>query len=404
MRSLRSWSCVAAVVGALSAAACSDATSPVAPPPPVATPEDAAAAPTCASTARTDAAFDVDPGGPDGQIHAYAVRAAEGFFVVYNRPSASGKGNFEVFVTRLSCAGDVLVPPTKVSDSADNEIDPSAVWDGQRLLVVWSADTGKAPANLELRARALGLDGKAEGPVRRLSLTRAGRPHSGNAWMPALGVGASGAWLAGAWGHDDAPAFQVFAQRLDASGAPSGEAVDLALNAAVTQSAPSVAIDASGRRWVAWAEEPNQVDAGAAGASAWVSPEGGRGEELVAGGGAPSLASGASGTWLAARGAVVELGSRRRATLPANLSQPAIAVDAAGAAVVAYTGAASRVPLAVVRVTSSGAPTAPVELGVADAAPYPLHLEPVADKLFLLAFQVGAGSKIRAKARLLRVE
>jgi hypothetical protein len=45
-----------------------------------------------------------------------------------------------------------------------------------------------------------------------------------------------------------------------------------------------------------------------------------------------------------------------------------------------------------------------VELGVGDAAAYPLHLEPVADKLFVLAFQVGAGSKIRAKARLLRVE
>ncbi|HQY65081.1 MAG: hypothetical protein IPF92_21795 [Myxococcales bacterium] len=397
MRPVASPPVFVALAVALSAVACSEATPPVAPSP-LAAPDVAL---TCASSARTDAAFDVDPAGPDGQIHAYAVRAGEGMFVVYNRPSASGKGNFEVYVTRLSCAGDVLVPPTKVSDSADNEIDPAAAWDGQRLLVVWSADTGKAPANLELRARALGLDGKAEGPVRTLSLSRAGRPHSGNVWMPALGAGQAGPWLAGAWGHDAAPAFQVFAQRLDASGAPSGEAMDLALNAAVTQSAPSVAVDASGRRWVAWAEEPN---AGAAAPSAWVAAEGSRGEEVIAGGGAPSLASGASGTWLAARGAVLELGARQRATLPANLSQPALAVDAAGAVVVAYTGAAGRVPLAVVRVTSGGAVSAPAELGVADAAPYPLHLEPVADGLFLLAFQVGAGSKIRAKARLLRVE
>lgn len=400
---LRPSALLGALLGVLAASGCSSPapTSAPAPSPP---PADAAVAvaPSCAASARTEVTFDVDPQGPDGQIHAYAVQAADGFFVVYNRPSATGKGNFEVFATRLSCAGDVQVPPTKVSDSADNEIDPSAVWDGARLVVVWSADTGKTPANLELRTRTLGLDGVPLGPVQRLGLTRAGRPHTGNAWMPSLAVGTTGgAWLVGAWGHDDAPAFQVFAQRLQATGAPSGEGLDLALDASVTQSAPSVSVDAAGRRWVAWAQEPN---VGAAGPSAWVAGEGGKAEELVVAGGVPTIASGASGTWLAARGAVVELGVGRKVTLPANLSQPAIAVDAGGAVVVAYTAAAARSPLAAVRVTSAGEVRTPVDLGVADAAAYPLHLEPVGDKLSLLAFQVGAGAKLRAKARLLRVE
>lgn len=387
------------VLGALLSACSSTPASPT-PTTPV---EDAAAAlPSCSAEAKLDAPFDLDPSGPDGQIHAYAEPTGDGFFVVYNRPNAAAKsGNFEVYVTKLGCDGRVVVPPTRVSDSTDNEIDPAAVWDGKRLVVVWSADTGKAPTNLELRTRAIGPDGKALGSVTTLALVRKSKPNQGNAWMPAIAASENGSWLAGAWGNDDAPAFQAFAQRLDVNGAPSGEAIDIALDAKVTQSTPAVAVDSSGKRWVAWAQEPNE---GNAQAGAWLRGETGAPEEIIAEGGAPSLATGASGTWLAARGAVVEVGSKVRAKLPSTFAQPAIAADATGAVVVAYTGTSGRVPVHAARISKSGEVGSEVDLGISNAAPYPLKLARIADGVFLFAYQEGAGTKIRAKARILAVK
>ena len=319
--------------------ACSStAVSAPAPSPSPSSSSDAASPPpsTCAGTAKLDTAFDVDPSGPDGQIHAYAEPAGDGFFVVYNRPlEGSSSQAFSVYATKLGCDGRIVVPPVRVSDSSDNEIDPAAVWDGTKLLVVWSADTGKAPTNLELRTRTLSADGKPTGPVRTLALQRKGKPNVGNAWMPALASGPKGvgAFLAGAWGNDDAPAFQAFVQKLDANGALSGDAEDVALAPKSTQGAPSVVADETGKRFVAWSEEANVGDIPA---SAWARVGDGAPEEVIPGGGAPSLSSDASGTWIAARGAVVELGTKVRGKLPATFSQPAIAADATGAAVLAY--------------------------------------------------------------------
>ena len=378
--------------------ACSSTTgSTPAPSPP--SPSDAESPPpsTCAGTAKLDTAFDVDSSGPDGQIHAYAAPAGDGFFVVYNRPlEGSSSQAFSVYATKLGCDGRVVVPPVRVSDSSDNEIDPAAVWDGTKLLVVWSADTGKAPTNLELRARTLSADGKPTGPVRTLALQRKGKPNVGNAWMPALASVPKGAgsFLAGAWGNDDAPAFQAFVQKLDPNGVLIGDAEDVALAPKSTQGAPSVVVDESGKRFVAWSEEANVGDTPA---SAWAGE--GAPEEVIPGGGAPSLASDVSGTWLTARGAVVELGTKARGKLPATFSQPAIAADANGAAVLAYVGTSGRAPLHAVRVSKGGEVGPEIDLGVPGAAAYPLHVAKVSTGTFLVAYQEGAGTKLRAKAR-----
>ena len=356
---------------------------------------DAATTSGCTTVAETP--VEIDPTGPDGQIHAYAVPTADGFFVVYNRPAEGATSqSFAVYATKLGCDGKVLVPPVRVSEGDDNQIDPSAAWDGRNLVVVWSADTGKSPVNLELRTRTLDGTGKALSAVRTASLSRKGKPNVGNAWMPEIVPGADGPLLVGAWGHDEAPAFQAFVQKLDAQGALTGEAEDVALSPSTTQSSPAVAVDAQKRTILAWAEEPNE---GNDPPSTWVREGTAAPRKLVEGGGAPSLSSAESGTWLSAKGAVHRLGTETHATLPATYAQPAVAADRTGAVVIAYTAAQSRAPLRAVRVSDVGALGAEIDLGIASAAAYPLHLARVSDGVFLFAYQEGAGTKLRAKAR-----
>jgi hypothetical protein len=360
------------------------------------------AATTSGCTTVAEAPVEIDPSGPDGQIHAYAVPTGDGFFVVYNRPAeGSTSPSFAVYATKLGCDGKVLVPPVRVSEGDDNQIDPSAAWDGKSLFVVWSADTGKSPVNLELRSRTLDAAGKPLSAVATASLLRKGKPNVGNAWMPELVSGEGGSWLVGAWGHDDAPAFQAFVQKLDPQGALVGEAEDVALSPAATQSSPAVAVDAQKRTILAWAEEPNQGDEPP---STWVREGTSPARKLVTGGGAPSLSTGESGTWLAAKGEVHRLGVETHAKLPATYAQPTVAADRTGAVVLAYTAAQSRAPLRAVRVSAEGALGTEIDLGISSAAAYPLHLARVSDGVFLLAYQEGAGTKLRAKARFLVVK
>lgn len=395
MKTLLRATCVASLATALAALAACTTTSVTEGAD--ASPDASPAPASCVGSATVDTAFDVDPEGPDGQVHAYAEPTSDGFFVVYNRPHPSGKkGNFAVYVARFSCDGKPVFAPTAVSEGQDNEIDPSAVWDGSRLTIVWSADTGKSPSNLELRTRVVGGDGKPLGAITTLGLSRQGKPNTGNAWMPHIARGSNKVWLTGAWGVEGAQAFQVLAQELDERGATKGDALDVAFEPKVTQSQPVVAVDAAGKRWIAWAQEPNE---GSQVAAAWVRGEGGEAREVVPGGGNPSIASGASGTWLAAKGAAVELGTGKSTALPASLSQPAIAADEDGALVVGYGAASARAALRAVRIGRDGAARDARDLGAPQAAAYPLRLATVGRGLFVLAYQEGAGAAIRAKAR-----
>ena len=57
-----------------------------------------------------------------------------------------------------------------------------------------------------------------------------------------------------------------------------GDALDVAFEPKVTQSQPVVAVDAAGKRWIAWAQEPNE---GSQVAAAWVRGDATRLTQLV---------------------------------------------------------------------------------------------------------------------------
>lgn len=347
--------------------------------------------------------FDVDPEGPDTQIHAYGVVAEDGVWVAYNRPKPGG--NFDVYVTKLGCDGKTVVAPVRVSDSVDNEIDAALSWDGEKLLVAWSADmsaSGKNP-NLETRLRLLSAAGEPLGPVVAFAPRRKGAPLVGNVWMPALAKAPSGYTLVGTWGHDEAPGFQAYAQALDEGGAPVGEGTDLDLAPERSQDAPSVVHDAQGSRVVVYASIANDSPDAQVPDIFVAAGEPPTKATLVEGGGRAIASNGPSGVWIAYQNGVTLLGSGKLTTRK-GLLQPAIAAADVGAGVVAYSQAANKSPLKAYRVGADGALVGTTGLEISTgAAAYPLHLEYVGGDVFFVAYQEGSGQQIRAKARFVTI-
>lgn len=359
----------------------------------------------CAEAAAAlDTSFDFDPEGPDGQIHAFGVMVSDGAWIVYNRPGEAGA--FDVYATKISCAGVPVVAPVRLSQSNDNEIDPTAAWDesAQRLLVVWSADqSGKTP-NLELRSRLVSASGEPVGDVHSLALQRKGSPVGGNVWMPQLAKSPSGFGLVGTWGHDDAPGFQAFVQALDADGALIGDGEDVGLDPASSHDAPVIAFAADGTRLLAYSTVTNDSPS-AQPYDVWMKIGDAAPALRATAGGHATLAVGASGAWIAAQDAAGKIDAPSLQTNK-SLYQPAIAASDTGAALVAYTKAANKSPLRAHRLDAQGALVgAGIDLSVGAAA-YPIHLEAVPGSsdgdLFFVAFQEGAGQTIRGKARFFR--
>ncbi len=200
------------------------------------------AVPTCEPAAGET--FDLDPDGPDTQIHAALVPAPGGAWAVYNRPDPGG--GFDVWATRVGCDGSMVVPPFQVNEDAEfNDVDPALARNGDRVLFAWATDDGMGPHNLSVRLRAFDDAGVAVGPERRLAI-------DANAWMVKVAATEDGFLLVGSLGDDELNAFQLFALAIDRDGMPVGEPSRVAM-APESQSNPALVV-AEGAAVVAWTE------------------------------------------------------------------------------------------------------------------------------------------------------
>lgn len=208
--------------------------------------------------------FDVHPDGPSTQIHADVVFDGEGVWVVYNVPDAGGTSNLTIEALRLGCDGQILQGPLKLStDTSVNYIDPSAAWGaGGGLLTVWQGDNGQQPRNLNVYARRIDDSGALVGDQEsRVEFSVDGAALDANAWMTRVAATPSGGFvMVGSRGSEAAMRFQVFAQRLDALGAPEGDAPDAFFESEVSQLEPQVAVDARGDAWLAWARGDDEPE------------------------------------------------------------------------------------------------------------------------------------------------
>ena len=115
-------------------------------------------------------------GDDDTEIHGTSAFDGERLWVSWVRPNDSA--TFDVMLAAVDCAGQLVVEPRAVTDSADNEIDPSLAVSGDRLLVVWTASTD---AGLSLRTRAYDLEGEPVDALQPFEGTRKGVTVTGNA-------------------------------------------------------------------------------------------------------------------------------------------------------------------------------------------------------------------------------
>ncbi len=231
-----------------------------------------------------------DPDGPSTQIHGTSTFDGDHLWMAWNRPDSGSL--FDVWLAAFACDGSLVTGPIEVTQADDNELDPVLSVSGDRLLVAWVSDNGSGPNNLDIRYRIFSLSGAALTDTIELAATRNGAAVTGNAISPSLAPINGGWMLAGAWGHDDAPAFQAFVVELDIDGVVQGDASDADLDPAFGQTAISVAADEAGVH-VAW-----QIDSTTSTApAAWWTTLGGTATMLGDPGARPHLAPGPWAVW-----------------------------------------------------------------------------------------------------------
>lgn len=211
----------------------------------------------CGTTPFADWVVPLDPGPTSTQIHVNVTYDGEGLWVAYTLPAADGSGQFRTWAVRIACNGAHWVEPFMVTTStAGNDIDPGVAVSGDTVMIVWQRDTGAFPNNLETLFRRFTRAGAPLDPTERpLELRRRGRPVAGNVWMPQIEALPGGGFaIVGAWSHEEASAFQVFAIRMTASGTTAGDALDVAPNPEQTQLFPAVAAEEDAALWVGWEE------------------------------------------------------------------------------------------------------------------------------------------------------
>ncbi len=205
----------------------------------------------CATELLTGQVFEIDPDGPDTQIHAAVAFDGEAVWVVYNRPDAAG--GFDVYGTRLECDGTHRLLPFSINTTDFNENDPTLALRQDRVYVAWQTDTGAFPNNMQLLVRSFTRDGSAimatDAMVRT---TRGGTPVAGNTWLPSVAARPDGFAVAGARAVDDASGFQVFVQRLDHQGAPAAPTLDASFASTASQTYPTLAAAADGTLYLAY--------------------------------------------------------------------------------------------------------------------------------------------------------
>jgi hypothetical protein len=207
----------------------------------------------CLGELTLDQPFALDPGGPTTQIHVDVAFDGRGLWIAYNLPDLAG--GFDVFLARLACDGTPLVPAFRANTTtAGNDVDPSLALDGDRLALVWTSDNGTGVDNMDTYVRTFHADGTPRMSAdRTLETTRLGTPVTGNVMDPRLVLlPVSGMAIAAERGLDETGTFQVFVQRLDDDGNLQGEAIDVVIESAVTQSMPGLAATANGDLYLSY--------------------------------------------------------------------------------------------------------------------------------------------------------
>lgn len=211
---------------------------------------------TCMERLVIDVAFEVDPSGPDTQIHGAAVFDGEAVWVAYNRPDGV-TGGFDVWAARLECDGTHRLAPFQANTTpGGNDIDPALAMSDGNVYMVWTSDNGTGINNMDIFYRTFTLDGTAVmAEDRILETTYNGQDVPYNAMCPAVTSAGVGHFVVGGCrGLPEMNNFQIFAQRIEPDGTLIGEALNGRVDGDISQVYPSLAMLEDGSFYLAWTE------------------------------------------------------------------------------------------------------------------------------------------------------
>ncbi len=208
----------------------------------------------CVSLLTTGVDLPLAPDQPDTQIHPMAVYDGFGIWVAFSLPETTGGSGFDTWASRLVCDGRFLLRPFQVNTTITepNDVDPVIALSADRVLISWNADTGMAPANLQVGYRAFSIDGTPVGDDRRLMMDAADAPYTQNVLLSGIVPEGEGFRLAGTRGVESSGTFQVFTQALDASLRVVDSGSEIFLEAGVTQQNTALVATPDGSFFAAW--------------------------------------------------------------------------------------------------------------------------------------------------------
>lgn len=198
------------------------------------------------------------------QVQPETIKLGDKLFVVWNAGGHEDDNGFDLFMAQLSLEGVPESPPKRVTDlPINNDVDPELTLVGNRVLMVWTSDSGMGPDNLRIRARSFDAMGNLS-PTRESTLEteRNMMPLISNHWMPSLHTFGSQVWLSGtrAVGMDGFPArFQTFYAKLDTQAVVT-ESHDAWIDLMTSHGASDIALGPNDTPLVAFESTPDMMD------------------------------------------------------------------------------------------------------------------------------------------------
>lgn len=170
----------------------------------------------------------------------------------------AGSGDLQIFAGQIDAEGAQVTAPVPISEAIGLQNEPAScrLRDGN-VVVVWSVDTqstGPDGENLEVRFRRIDPSGAPMGTGSTRVLTD--RP--GNHWLGEVACDPLGGFaITGVRPDDTTPAFSVFTQRFDATGADLGQPQDLLDGSDGGQVFPNVAVTSDSHTVTTWEDTAN---------------------------------------------------------------------------------------------------------------------------------------------------
>ena len=209
--------------------------------------------PTCADIAITGTTWDLAPAGLDGQLYSRSTFDGEAIWVTWAERESADIGAADIWVTRIGCDGQTLVPATKISDSPSGvqDVHPNIASRDGDVYVVWTQDTSDTDTSY---MRAFKRDGTFYTTV-PVDVTPqfAGQAISGLVWeTDVAALPNSEAALVASFYSTKAESFQIVVQRFDVAGNLSGLPIEAFENKGVDQTRPSVTALEDGTLYISW--------------------------------------------------------------------------------------------------------------------------------------------------------